>query len=275
MPGSSAAHSRQTAKQMEKLWKLAPFLSVAALLLFWEFGIGLIGVPDYIMPRPSTFLATLAHNWALPEAQGSDTLDLAGHTWATINIIVIGFFAGVIIAIPTGLAIGLVPELERSLYYLIVILNTMPKVALAPLLTVWAGQGALPNIILVAIASFIPVLVDAIAGFKYIDPRVTYLAKSAGASFFQMFIFIRLPSALPHLVSGLRTSLLISIVTAIVIEYVSATQGLGYAAMRGVLNDDISLVFAVITIGTAIGFAATIIMDVVERLLLPWKQARK
>ncbi len=271
MPGSSAVRE----SQMEHLWKAAPTLSVAALLLFWEFGIGLTGLPDYIVPRPSTFMTTLFQGWAAPDVQGSDTLDLAGHTWATLEIIIIGFFAGVIVAVPMGLAIGLVPALEKSLYYLIVILNTMPKVALAPLLTVWAGQGALPNIILVAISSFIPVLVDAIAGFKYIDPRITYLAKSTGASFWQMFIYIRLPSALPHLISGLRTSLLISIVTAIVVEYVSATQGLGYAAMRGVLNDDISMVFAIVAIGTIIGFTATIIMDVVERLALPWKTARK
>lgn len=261
--------------QSNWIWKTVPFLSLGLLLLLWEYGIRVTGIPEYIVPTPSVFLSTLFENWSTAESRASDTLDLAGHTRATVEIILMGFLSGSVIAIPLGLAIGLVPALEKSLYYLIVILNTMPKVALAPLLTVWAGQGALPKVILVAIASFIPVLVDSIAGFKYIDRRITYLAISAGASPLQMFYYIRLPSALPHVIAGLRTSLIISIVVAIVVEYVSATKGLGYAAMRGVLNDDVSIVFAVVTIGTLIGFASTIIMDVIERLLLPWKPAQE
>lgn len=245
-------------------WKAMPLVSIVAILMFWEFGLRLSNIPSYIVPTPLEFLGTLLENRA----------SISRHALATLEVIFVGFFVGSAIAIPMGLAIGLFPALERSLYYVIVILNTMPKVALAPLLVVWFGHGLTSKVILVAIGAFIPVFVDSIAGFKYLDPRFTYLTRSAGAHPLQTFLYVRFPSALPHLMAGLRTSLLIAIVLAIVVEYISAQVGLGYAAMRGVLNDDVRLVFAIVAVGTVIGFASNTIMDVIERLLLPWKDRR-
>lgn len=231
------------------------------MLALWEIALRLSSIPSYIVPTPIAFLVTLIENWPA----------ISIHAAATLEVIFVGFFIGSVIAVPLGLAIGLFSALERSLYYVIVILNTMPKVALAPLLTVWFGHGLTSKVVLVAIGAFIPVLVDSITGFKYLDKRITYLTKSAGANALQTFFYVRLPIALPHILTGLKTSLIIAIVIAIVVEYVSATEGLGYAAMRAVLNDDVRLVFAIVTVGTAIGFASTFIMGAIERLLLPWK----
>ncbi|MDR3439388.1 ABC transporter permease [Telmatospirillum sp.] len=191
----------------------------------------------------------------------------------TLQAIGVGFGVGAVAAIPLGFSIGLSPALERSLYYVIVLLNTLPKVALAPLLVVWFGHGLVSKVVLIAIGAFVPVLVDSIAGFKYLDRRLLYVSRSAGASLFQTFLFIRLPAALPHIVSGLKTSLIIAVTVAIVVEYVAATDGLGFVAMRAVTNDDLPLVFATITVGTLIGFGVNAVMSVVEWLLLPWKGA--
>jgi NitT/TauT family transport system permease protein len=242
--------------------RLTPLMSVVGALLVWEFLARLLPSSQRILPAPSAFLASLIDNAAY----------LGGHSLITLQAIAVGFAVGVALAIPLGFVIGLSPVLERSLYYAIVLINTLPKVALAPLLVVWFGHGLASKVVLIAIGAFVPVLVDSIAGFKYLDQRLLYVSKSAGASFLQTLGFIRIPAALPHIVAGLRTSLIIAVTVAIVVEYVAATDGLGFAAMRGVTNDDVPLVFAAITVGTVIGFIVNAIMDAVEWLALPWKR---
>lgn len=242
--------------------RIAPFASILGLLVIWEIAVIATGVPPWILPKPTVFLGVLVDNAPM----------LATQAWATIQATLIGFLVGSAIAVPLGLAIGLFVSLERSLYYVVVLLNTLPKVALAPLLVVYFGYGLTSKVILIAIGAFVPVLVDSIAGFKFIDKRLLFITRSAGASRIQTLAYLRFPEALPHIISGLKTSLIIAIVIAIVVEYVASTSGLGYVATRAVMNDDIPLVFAVVTVGAAIGFAATFLMEVVERLLLPWKR---
>lgn len=243
--------------------RIAPFASILGLLVVWEIAVIATGVPPWILPKPTEFLGALVENAPM----------LATQAWATIKATLIGFVVGSAIAIPLGLAIGLFISLERSLYYAVVLVNTLPKVALAPLLVVYFGYGLTSKVILIAIGAFVPVLVDSIAGFKFIDKRLLFITRSAGATRLQTLTYLRFPEALPHIVSGLKTSLIIAIVIAIVVEYVASTNGLGYVATRAVMNDNIPLVFAVVTVGAAIGFAATFIMEMVEKLLLPWKRA--
>ena len=160
--------------------------------------------------------------------------------------------------------------LEKALYPLIVFIQTTPQIAIAPLLIVWFGYGALPKVMLAAMLTFFPVLVDSSTGFKSIDPRIFYVTRSMGASRWQTFRRVQLPAALPLIVSGCKISLLISVTVVIVVEFLSSNEGLGYVAVRALSNQDLSLMFAAIFTAIGIGLAFSYLVDLGEWLLMPW-----
>ena len=167
--------------------------------------------------------------------------------------IVLGFALTVVTAIPLGLVIALSLLAKQVLYPPIMLLQLVPKIAVAPLFLVWLGFGMELKVLLTTLMTFFPLLIASISGFQILDTRLLYLTRSMGASTWQTFRYLRFPAALPVIFSGLKTSATIAATAAIVAEFVGANQGLGYVLLRGTSTMDIELTFAVLVVLTLIG----------------------
>ena len=153
---------------------------------------------------------------------------------------------------------------------MIVFLQIVPKIAVAPLFIIWFGFGFTPKLLLVFLLSFFPIVVSGIAGFKSIDPEIMDFARSTGAGDFLMFVKIRLPHALPEIFTGLKVGAAFSATAAVVAEFVASDRGLGYLLLQ--YNGDLNtpMVFATIILLSAIGLAVYYAVALLERLTIPW-----
>jgi NitT/TauT family transport system permease protein len=242
-----------------------PMLSFIGLLVAWEVAVIVFDIREYIMPPPSTFLERVVTDRAL----------LWRHMLVTGREVLIGFAWATAFSIPLALIIALARPIERAFYPLIVFFQLIPKIAIAPLLIVWFGFGIFPKILLTFLLCFFPTLVASIAGFKAIDPRVLYLTKSMGATSWQTFIYVRVPTALPYIFSGLAVSIVFAVTGAIVGEFVGAQAGLGYLLLRGSSYLDTSLMFAVLVVLSMMGLAFSYAVSALEFIVMPWQRGRK
>lgn len=241
---------------------LFPIATFGLLLLAWQFLVRLFGVPEYILPLPTEFLAKLVESGAL----------IWQHTLVTASEVVLGFLFAAAIGVPLGLMIVSLKWLERSLYPLIVFFQLIPKIAVAPLFVVWFGFGPFPKILLTFMLCFFPTLVASMTGFRALDERVLYLSRSMGASGMQTFRYVRLPSALAHIFGGFKVSIVFAATGAIVAEFVGSNSGLGYLLLRATSYLDMPLIFAVLVALSAIGIVFSYAVQLLERLCMPWQR---
>jgi NitT/TauT family transport system permease protein len=150
------------------------------------------------------------------------------------------------------------------------VLQTIPKIAVAPLFIVWFGFGSLPKILLTFLLCFFPILVDTLTGFKALDPRLLYITKSMGASRTQTFRYVRLPAAVPFIFSGLKVAVVLAVTGAIVAEFVGSNAGLGYLLLRASANLDTPLIFSVLVVLSLLGLVFSSVVEFIERLVVPW-----
>jgi len=242
-----------------------PLLWFAGFILAWELFVRIAEIPSYTLPAPSDFLLRIFASFdrILPQAIISTKL------------IVLGFLAGALPAVPLGLLIATVPLFERTLYPFLVFLNVIPKIALVPVLIVWFGFGGMPKIILAALLVFFPIMVDSITGFRATDRRLFYLSRSMGASALQTLWYIRIPAALPYIFSGLKISIVLAVTVVIVAEFVGSNEGLGYLILRATSNHDLSMTFAALFVAAGIGLALNYIIETSEGWLMPWLEYQR
>jgi NitT/TauT family transport system permease protein len=237
-------------------------LILAFLVLFavWEAGVRVFHVKEYLLPPPSLVLAAFLDHWQIVLASA----------WTTTLEILAGYAVGVVVSVPLALAIAYSRLLEETAYPVIVFLQIVPKIAVAPLFIIWFGFGFTPKLLLVFLLSFFPIVVSSIAGFKSIDPEIMDFARSTGAGNLLLFAKIRLPSALPHIFTGLKVGAAFSATAAVVAEFVASDRGLGYLLLQ--YNGDLNtpMVFATIVLLSAIGLAIYYAVAVIERLTIPW-----
>lgn len=239
-----------------------PLLSFATLIALWEGLVVTLNVPEYIVPAPSLFIGRLVESRDL----------LWGQSLVTAGEVLQGFALAALVAIPLGLAIASIDVLARSLYPLIVFLQLIPKIAVAPLFVVWFGFGPFPKVLLTFLLCFFPILVDSMTGFRALDVRLLYLTRSMGAKPWQSFLFVRLPAALPFIFSGLKVAVVLAATGAIVAEFVGSNAGLGYLLLRASSYLDTTLIFAVLVALSVMGLAFSYGVEAAERLIMPWQR---
>lgn len=237
-----------------------PVATVLLLLAVWELAVRPLGIPAYMLPLPSDFLALFWTKGAL----------ILRHTLPTAGIILGGFALGTLVAVPLGLAIASSRFLQKGLYPVLVILQIAPKTIIAPLLIVWYGTGSLPKLMLTTLMTFFPILVDSMAGFRAIDPRLYQITASMGASSRQTFRAIRVPAAMPFIFSGLKIGMVSAVMASMVVEYIGSSEGLGYLTMYAFGRLDVSLMFAAILTTAVLGLVFTSVLVSTERVLMPW-----
>jgi len=246
-------------------WAAAPVLTFAALIVLWGVLVAVFRVPDYLVPAPQAVIPKLY--------QARQALWL--NTMATLWEIVIGFAITVVLSIPLGLVIALSLVARRIAYPVLVFIQLVPKIAVAPLFLVWFGFGMQSKVLLTVLLSFFPLLLASIAGFQALDSRLLYLTQSMGASAWQTFWYVRFPSALHVIFAGLKTTATIAATAAIVAEFVGSNIGLGYQLLvaTGVL--DTSLIFAILLILTVIGIGLNYLIEAVAYFAMPWQRTRQ
>jgi NitT/TauT family transport system permease protein len=260
LPATGGDQQSQISQSIETvLW---PVLSFTLLLLGWQYGVPLLKIPEYILPIPSAFFERL---WL-------DRLLIFEHTLVTMQEIVLGFLMAAVISVPLGYIIVSIRILEKAVYPVIVFFQLVPKIAIAPLFVVWFGFGLFPKVLLTFLLCFFPTLVASMTGFRALDERVLYLTRSMGATAWQTFRYVRVPSALVYIFSVLKVSAVFAATGAIVGEFVGANSGLGYLLLRGTSFLDMPLIFACLVALSVVGIFFSYIVDAVEVLLMPWQR---
>ncbi len=244
---------------------LAPIATFAVLIFLWWALVALFTIPQYLVPTPQAVIPALVNNWP----------DLWDQSNTTLTEIVIGFLITVVFAIPMGLLIALSLVARRVAYPVLVFVQLIPKIAIAPLFIVWFGFGIQSKLFLTVLMTFFPLLLASIAGFQTLDQRLLYLTKSMGASKLQTFWSVRLPSALPMIFSGLKTAATIATTAAIVAEFVGSNSGLGYRLLTATLYLDTPLIFAILVVLTVIGLGMNYVIEAVEYFVMPWRRAHE
>jgi NitT/TauT family transport system permease protein len=245
-------------------WNLLPPLTFVAIVGLWWAAIEIFKIPAYLLPGPRGVFARLLTDAAL----------LWTHSQVTLTEILLGFGLTVVTAIPLGLGIALSPLAKQLVYPPLMLMQLVPKIAVAPLFLVWLGFGIESKVLLTVLMTFFPLLLASISGFQILDDRLLYLTQSMGATRWQTFRFLRFPAALPVIFSGIKTSATIAATAALVAEFVGANKGLGYVLLRGTSTMDIELVFAVLVVLTVVGIAVNYIVEFSEWAMTPWQRVK-
>ena len=245
-------------------WNLLPPLTFVGMVALWWGAVELFRIPAYLLPGPQSVFERLVTDGAL----------LWTHSKVTLTEILLGFSITILTAIPLGLLIALSPLSKQLVYPPIMLMQLVPKIAVAPLFLVWLGFGIESKVLLTVLLTFFPLLIASISGFQILDDRLLYLTRSMGATRWQTFRYLRFPAALPVIFSGIKTSATIAATAAIVAEFVGANKGLGYVLLRGTSTMDIELVFAVLVLLTLIGVAINYAVEFCEWAMTPWQRAK-
>lgn len=241
-------------------------LTTLVFVLFAWYGIVLaFGVPSYLLPLPGDVLSRVI----------SDFSFLMYHSWVTTYETLGGYLLSIVGGISLSIAIVSSRFIEKSIMPFLVLSQTFPKVALAPLIVVWFGLGFFPKLIVTFLVAFFPVVISTVVGFRSVDQEMLELCKSMRCSKLQLFWYFQLPFALPNILSGLKVAVALAVVGAVIAEWVGANEGLGYLLLRANANLDTTLLFAVLLMLMVIGVVLYYAVELLERLLIPWHTSQR
>nr|WP_284701305.1 ABC transporter permease [Rhodoplanes tepidamans] len=235
------------------------------LLLAWQVGAPLAGLSAFILPTPWQILSRIAADHQL----------IAVHAGVTLFETVAGFLIAAVAGVGTALMIFYSRIFERAIYPLLVALQTIPKVALAPLLVLYFGYGFAPKLFLAFLLAFFPIVIATVVGLEGLDKAMVNLVRSMGASEWQTFFKIRLPAALPSLFGGLKVGISLAVIGAVIGEYVAAEMGLGYLQLQASAQFDTTLSFAAMVVIAALGVVTFWGLEVLEKRAVFQREAAR
>jgi len=226
--------------------------------MLWEVLVRVLEVPDWFLPPPSLILRELFLSIDI----------ILGHLLTTSVEVLLGLALSVIVAINFSLLIFFFKSIEKSVYPLLIATQTIPVITISPLLLVWFGPNIFSKIIIVAIISFFPIIVNFLDGLKSADSEMIMMAKQFGASKIQIFYKIQLPYSFPYLISGLKIASVASVIGAVVGEWVGASGGLGWLIKTSSPQFLTERVFASIFVLSLLAVSLFSIFYLIERLVL-------
>ena len=239
---------------------LPTIITLVSIIVLWEVLLNIFNIPPYLIPKPTDIV----------EAAYSRPINWAEHTWATLIETLLGFSIGALLGIISAITIVYSKLMEKILYPILLFAQVIPKVAVAPILVVWFGFGLAPKIAIAVVISFFPVVVNTMIGLRLLEQDLVDLAVSLRATSWQIFQKLRFPNSLPYLFGGLKISITMSLVGAIVAEFVTSQRGLGYLVNFANTFMDTPLMFVGVVILSVMGGALYLIIMIVERILMPW-----
>ena len=241
---------------------LPPVIALAAIIVFWNYLAGSDLMPSFMMPSPKRV-------W---EAFLADRSILWEHAKVTLKEAGIGLGIGIILSFVVSIIMDAAKPVYNALYPILVVTQTIPTVAIAPLLTLWMGFDMKPKIVLIVITTFFPIAVGLLDGYRAADPDAIRLLKSMGAGPVKRFLHIKLPYSLGYFFSGLKISVAYSIVAAVISEWLGGTAGLGVFMTRCRKSFAYARLFSVILYISAISLLLMLIVVILKWLIMPWER---
>lgn len=235
------------------------------VLVAWEVLVRLLGIPAFLLPGPVSIAGAF---W---ESRGL----LLEHAVPTASEALLGFSGAAVAGVVSGLLINRSALAERTLYPWLVVSQTLPIIALAPILVTWFGYGPLPKVLVVILFCFFPITVSTVDGLRATDPDLIRLMRSFGATRRRIFYMVEVPGALPFLFGGVRLAVTYSVIGAVVGEWVGSSEGLGFLMIQDKSQFEIARLFAEIAVLSAMGVTLFLLVALVQRLAAPWTLKRE
>ena len=239
---------------------LPPLAIMVGILGLWEAYVRIFDVQKWLLPAPSVIIETMVVDAGL----------LSRHTVTTVEELIVGFAMALAAGVILASVIALSTTIERAIYPFVIASQTIPIIVIAPLLLIWIGYGLAPKFIVVALIAFFPIVVNTVDGLKSVDPDSVRLMRTLGANRRQIFMKLQLPTSLPFLFSGAKIAVAVSVIGAVIGEWVGSSQGLGYLMIRSKPQFLTERVFAAIFVLSMMGIALFALVGLIERLSIPW-----
>lgn len=243
------------------LWNAAPVLFFASILVIWQGAVAIFAIPSFLLPSPTAILeAGLA---VAPETW-------LAHIVATLRVTLIGYVISIAISIPLAIAVALSPIMSRTIYPLLVVVQSTPVVAVAPIIIVALGAGDVPRVVITCLIAFFPLVVSTATGLLATPGELVELSRSLKAPRLREVTQIRLMFAIPYIFSALKISITLAVIGAVVAEFVAAENGLGYFILYSTSFFKVPQAFAALIVLVAISLALFRLVTLSQRLLFPW-----
>ena len=230
------------------------------LIVIWQLAVWAFNPPAYLLPAP----LAVWHNIWDPALQWPMSISI------TMQEILGGFAISAVAGVGLGIAISWAPALGRTILPFLVAFNILPKVAIAPLFLIYLGYGIFPNMVIAAMIGFFPVVINTATGLSEIEQDWIDLARSLGAPKWKIFLRLRIPHALPHIVSGLKVSSTLVVIGAVIGEFIASQGGLGNVVISTQVSLNTALAFASLFWLSVIGLFLYWAIDIVAKLSMPW-----
>lgn len=240
-----------------------PALSVLGFFVVWQLAVVIFEIPEFLLPAPSAILADSLANFGT----------LVGHTLATLKTVLLGFAASVVISLPLAIAITSSAKLAAVIYPILVMTQAIPKVALAPILVILLGTNELPRVVVTFLVAFFPLVIAIATGLLAVPKDLIELGRSYRGSWLRLLWRIKLPYAVPMIFSGLKVAVTLSVVGAVVGEFVNADAGLGYFIITSTAFFQTPLAFSALIILSLMGIVLFQLVAWTERRFFPWSSS--
>nr|WP_202886838.1 ABC transporter permease [Kribbella sandramycini] len=242
-----------------------PVIGLIGAIALWWLAVIAFSIPEYLLPTPKDVTLTFFEQPAY----------LLEQLWVSFLETVEGFLLSIVVGVPIALLIVRSVLLERLVYPLLLMLNSIPKIAVAPLLVIWFGFGQGPKVLMVLLVCFFPVVISTAQGMKSTPAELVELMRSLNASRTQEFFKLRLRFALPQIFTGLKVAISLAVIGSVIAEFVGATEGLGYVITQSGASADTSLAFAGITLLSLMSIVLFYGLVWLEHLLVPWAEENR
>ncbi|MFC6156823.1 ABC transporter permease [Kribbella jiaozuonensis] len=244
---------------------ILPIIGLAATIALWWGATAVFSIESYLLPTP----------WEVVVKFFDQPGVLLSETGTSLLETIEGFLLAIVIGVPIALVIVRSVVLERLVYPLLLMVNSIPKVAIAPLLVVWMGFGQWPKVVMVLLMCFFPIVISTAQGMKSTPTELVELMRSLNASRAQEFFKLRLRYAMPQIFTGFKVAISLAVIGAVISEFVGATKGLGYVIQQSGASADTTLAFAAITLLSVMSIVLFYGLVLLEHLLLPWAQEKR
>ena len=240
-------------------------LSFLLVLGVWEFAVHHYRINAILLPPPTRIFQSLV--------TGLSSGLFLHHFLVTMGEAALGFGIAAVGGVVVGTLVTQFWLLERTMYPYLIALQSMPKIAIAPLIVIWFGYGGLSKVVIAAMISFFPILVNVVVGLRTCDPARIDLARSLSASKWQIFWYVKLPNSLPFMFAGFNIAIIFCILGAIVGEFVGAEAGLGFLIVAANTTLDVAQVFAVLIVLAALGVTVFLAVQYLHRKVVFWAES--
>ena len=237
-----------------------PALGVLLLLAVWALACWLFKIPTVVLPSPDKVLNAMVARSDL----------LFGEGWVTLKETLLGFVLALAVGLPLAVAVANSRPLNLMFYPLLVALQSVPKVALAPIVLVWLGTGLESKLAIVWLVAFFPIIVDTVAGLRATPRELIELADSLNATPAQIFLKVQFPAALPFVITGAKVAITLAVIGAVIGEFVGSSEGLGFLLLSATSQLNTPLAFAALFALAALGILVYLLVELAERLIAPW-----